>query len=160
VLRDKNEEEFNMFKFKRLAAVAAAAVMAVSAMAVSVSAATSENTSIVSTQSNQRNWRISSSNLPGVVTGLIQGKDTGVTFRCTGYSDPANNGYYAKCTVTNSILCLYQGDCVNLSYIGDDGTVLFQNDWFRYSNGGSAPFMITPINAVQNSGQYIAGYAR
>lgn len=149
-----------MFKIKKLAAVVAAAVMAVSAMAVTASAAISENASISSTQSNQRNWRISSSSLPGVVTGLVQGRDTGVTFRCTDYSDPAHNGYYAKCTITNSILCLYQGDCVNLSYIGDDGTVLFQNDWYRYSNGGSAPFMIAPENEVQGSGQYIVGYAR
>lgn len=145
---------------KKLAAVAAAAVMSISAMAVTVSAAIPENTSIDSTQSNQRNWRISSSNLPGVVTGLVQGRDTGITFRCTDYSDPVHNGYYAKCTITNSILCLYQGDCVNLSYIGDYGTVLFQNDWYRYSNGGSAPFMITPIHEVQGSGQYIEGHAR
>lgn len=149
-----------MFKMKKLATVAAAAVMAVSAMAVTVSAAIPEKNSIDSTQSNQVNWNISSSNLPGVVTGLVQGRDTGITFRCTDYSDPVHNGYYAKCTITNSILCLYQGDCVNLSYIGDDGTVLFQNDWYRYSNGGSAPFMITPIYAVQGSGQYIQGYAR
>ncbi|MCM1009127.1 MAG: hypothetical protein NC485_14660 [Ruminococcus flavefaciens] len=149
-----------MFKMKKLAAIAAAAVMAVSAMAVNVSAAKHENTGIASTQSNQINWVIRSDALPGVVTGLVQGRDTGVTFRCTDYSDPVNNGYYAKCTITNSRLCLYQNDSVKLSYIGDDGTVLFQNDWYRYSNGGSAPFKISPVYEVRGSGQYVQGYSR
>lgn len=147
-----------MFKMKKLAAVAAAAVMAVSAMAVSVSAAKSDSSASI--QSVQSNWTISSNSTSGVVSGLVQGSDTGVTFRCTSYYNPTANAYEARCTVTNSILCLNQGEGVNLSYANDYGTVLFINDWYRYSNGGNAPYRVEARNAVYGSGQYISGYAR
>lgn len=147
-----------MFKMKKLAAVAAAAVMAVSAMAVSVSAAKSDMPASI--QSVQSNWTINANPTSGVVRGLVQGTDTGVTFRCTAYYNPTANAYSARCTVTNTSLCLTQGDGVNLSYVGDDGTVLFINDWYRYSNGGTAPYRVEARNAVYGSGQTISGYAR
>jgi len=143
-----------MIKFKKLAAVAAAAVMAVSAMAVNASALTN---------SNKVYWTINSfgyDEAPGTVTGLVQGKDTGVTFECTGYDDPAYNNFYVRCTVTNSMLCLYQGDGVNLSYDGDSGTVLFQNNWYKYSNGGQAPFLGSPSGLLKGTGQYLNGVAK
>ncbi len=144
------KEEITMFKMKKLAAVAAAAVMAVSAMAINASA-------------TKVNWTINSfgnSSASGIVSGLVQGRDTGVTFECFGYSDPINNNFYVRCTVPNSNLCLYQNDSVILSYAGDSGTVLFQNNWYRYSNGGNAPFMAVPNGLVSASGQYMNGIAK
>lgn len=140
-----------MFKMKKIAAVAAAAVMAVSAMAINASAA------------NAKRWTINSfgnNDASGIVSGLVQGRDTGVTFECYGYGDPINNNFYVRCTVPNSNLCLYQNDGVILSYDGDYGTVLFQNNWYKYSNGGNAPFMAVPNGLVSASGQYLNGIAK
>lgn len=139
-----------MFKIKKLAAVAAAAVIAVSAMAVSVSAATYSKST----------WRVLTSppELSGYVTGLVQGKDTGITFRCTDYNNPIGNDYYARGTVADGRLCLYQGDGVNLSYIGDDGTVLFQNNWYQYCNG-TVQYYVGAEGYVLYSGQYVEGYS-
>lgn len=146
-----------MIKLKKLMAVVAATVMAVSAMTISVGAIVSQNNNIASTQSNTRYWIVYIDERPDSITGLVQGKDSGVTFQCKDYSDPIHNGYYVRCTVTNSLLCLYQGDGVNLSYIGDSGTVLFQNDWYRYSNGGTAPYLLKPVYAIEGSRQYMYG---
>lgn len=144
-----------MFKTKKIAAAIAAVIMTVCTMSISVSAAANDISfwSIVPTSSASSKYD------GGTVTGLVQGKDTGVEFRCDGYINPTSNDFYAIGTVSNSILCLYQGDCVNLSYNGDGGTVLFQKDWYRYCNG-SVSYRVDARNPVENSGQRIQGTAR
>lgn len=143
-----------MIKLKKIMTVAAAAVMAVSAMTVNGSALVNA----------REEWSIKPVNTPqslydgGVVMGLVQGKDTGITFHCTFYDNPTARSFYVRGTISQSNLCLYQGDGVNLSYEGDYGTVLFQNNWYSNCNG-VVPYKVEAIEYIANSGQYIEGYA-
>lgn len=139
---------------KKFMTVAASAIMAVSAMAVNVNALVNA----------REEWSVKPVNTPqglydgGFVMGLVQGKDTGITFHCTDYYNPKTKSLYARGTITQSNLCLYQGDGVNLSYDGDYGTVLFNDDW--YSNSyGVVPYRVDAKDYIAGSGQYIEGYA-
>ncbi|MCM1009126.1 MAG: hypothetical protein NC485_14655 [Ruminococcus flavefaciens] len=145
-----------MFKMKKLVAAVTIAIIAVSAMTVSVSVSalvnTKENWSIKPVSTNQSLYD------GGNVFGLVQGKNSGITFHCTYYYNPTANNFYARGTITQSNLCLYQGDGVNLSYEGDYGTVLFKDNW--YSNCyGVVPYRVDAKEYIANSGQYIEGYA-
>ena len=152
-----------MFKIKKIAAFVAAAAMAVSAMAVGVSATSSNNAAIE--RSVPSTWVINSptspnSNYPvyGVVYGLVQGRDTGITFRCTDHVNPTNSRLYAEGRVTKEELCLKQQDYVELSYIGDDGTVLFVNNWYALCNG-SVQYKVQAYGLIVGGGQKIQGNA-
>jgi len=143
-----------MLKMKKIAAIVAAAVVSVSAMAVSVNALVNarEEWSITPVNTSQSLYD------GGVVMGLVQGKDTGITFHCTYYYNPTARNFYARGSITQADLCLYQGDGVNLSYDGDYGTVLFQDDWYSKSYG-VVPYRVDAKEYIENSGQYIEGYA-
>lgn len=148
------KEENLMLKMKKIIAVAATVVMAVSAISVSASALISA----------REDWSIKPVSTPqslydgGVVMGLVQGKDTGITFHCTYYYNPTARSFYARGIITQSNLCLYQGDGVNLSYDGDYGTVLFQSNWYSNCNG-VVSYRVDAKEYIANSGQCIEGYA-
>lgn len=132
---------------KSIAVVAVVAMLVLTTMTATVSA--------VSPRGDSGSWEIelissTSKTVPGVAKGLQQGKDTGVTFYCDGISGNIS----AVCTVDDSSLCKYQGDYVYLDYLGDKGTVLFNDDWYLHSDGDVA----FTVKATGTVGSSISGY--
>ena len=126
---------------KSIAVVAVVAMLVLTTMTATVSAAVF---------AEKQDRKVTSSPAYGTVYGLVQGKDTGVSFVCDSYS----GNIVVHATLTDLSLCLHNNDYVELSYNGDDGTVLFKDDWYLYSNG-DVGFVVT-----RNSGSgTIGGYA-
>lgn len=111
---------------KSIAVVAVVAMLVLTTMTATVSAAVTSTTSY---------WSVSSTYpvYGGVVYGLVHGTDSGVSVHCTAITE---NGT-ARVTLNDSRLSLY-GDGVDLTYVGDYGTIYFVNNWTDYSNGDVA----------------------
>lgn len=93
------------------------------------------------------------------VYNLVDGVDTGVTFKCTEYRDLYyNGGFYAMAGLNDTSLQKNESDYVKLSYVGDKGTVLFKQDWYAYC-GGSVQFYIRGCNMVEYGNQSMSGIA-
>lgn len=95
----------------------------------------------------------------GTVYNLVDGVDSGVTFKCTEYQDLYYNGaFYAHSALTDSSLQKNQSDYVELSYVGDKGTVLFKSNWYA-ACGGSVGYYIQGVNMVEYGNQNMSGIA-
>ncbi len=150
---------FKTKKSKKIAAIVAAGMMAVSSMAFSASASTPTQLKAVSSYSS--GWQLINDITydSGVVSGLVNGTDTGVTFLCQSYYDRLGTGINAYCDIQSNVK-LYPTQGAVLSSVGAKSTCLFASNWYSVSSG-RVSFSVTGrnFNSSPVGSQYMNGTA-
>lgn len=152
----------NTFK-KAFAGIMAITVLAVGSVGISANASVNGNESVRSNSSSWYLQRVAGApsstdrfEYSSVVTGLRQGVDDGVTFRCDTFQNSGNPGLRAVGDIPKKFK-LYE-DIASLTYEGCVSTCIFNNSWYKESDGGRVSYTIT----AENYGGYafrIDGYA-
>lgn len=158
-------EETNMVRklSKTMAIFAVVMVMAVSVLSVNAFAAAPGVS--VSQDRDIVEWWLPLNGLTegyGTVTGLIKGRDTGITFRCTTFTNiGGRSDFNAYGEILNRQICMHPYDKlsgVSLTYAGDDGVDLFNDNWFDVT-GGMVGFKMSLRNFTPGAQQYVDGIA-
>lgn len=146
---------------KIVAVIAVALVMAISTMTVVVSAATINKAAVP--KSVEDSWAIAIGNGPdsdkGIVYGLVNVVDNGITFRCDGYYTGGVSGLYAYGQITNPNLRADYASGAILDYIGDIGTDSFRRGWYDINGSGNVEYYVQAYGYTLGFGQYINGIA-
>lgn len=146
---------------KTLAIIAVVAIIVLSSMTMVVSAATINNAT--SSNSTPDSWQMYIGYLQyydsGVVYGLVNVVDNGITFRCDGYYDAGFSGFYAYGQISNPALRADYASGAVLDYVGDSGTDSFRRGWYDINGGGNVAYFVEAHNYTYGSSQYITGFA-
>lgn len=143
---------------KVVSSIMAITVLAVGSVGISANASVNGNESVRSNSSPWYLQRISGApsstdcfEYNGVVTGLRNGVDDGVTFKCTKFQNSGNPNPPFRAVGDIPSKFKRNTDIASLTYNGCVSTCLFKDDWYGYSNGGRVSYTVT----VEN----YAGYA-
>ncbi len=141
---------------KTMAIFAVVMVMAVSVLSVNAFAATPNSIddywSLVVGYGNNP-WF-------GVVKGLVNVEDNGITFRCTSYNNAGFSEFHAYGQIANSALRADYARGAILDHVNDDGTDSFRRGWYDINGGGDVMYYVQANSYTLGVGQYIYGYAR
>ncbi len=143
---------------KVVSSIVAITVLAVGSVGVSANASVNGSQSARSNSSSWYLQRIAGApsntdrfESSGVVTGLRNGVDDGVTFKCTKFQNSGNpNPPFRAVGDIPSVFKRYT-DIASLTYTDCVSTCIFNDNWYGYSNGGRVSYTVT----VEN----YAGYA-
>ena len=136
---------------KVVSSIMAITVLAVGNVGITTNASVNGNESV---RSNPSSWwlqRVSGApsstdrfSYEGVVTGLREGVDDGVTFKCTKFQNNGNPGLRAVGDIPSKFK-LYT-DIASLTYEGCVSTCIFDDGWYPKSNGGRVSYTVTIEN--------------
>ncbi len=158
-------EETNMVRklSKTMAIFAVVMVMAVSVLSVNAFAAAPGVSA--SPNSDRCPWQLpwyTGTSGYGYVTGLVEGRDDGITFRCTDFTNiGGRSDFDAYGEIENRWICKHPFDelsGVSMTYVGDGGVDYFNDTWFDVTHG-KVKFLVSFRNATPGAQQYAAGYA-
>ncbi|MBR4021064.1 MAG: hypothetical protein IKI94_00475 [Ruminococcus sp.] len=141
-----------MKNIKRVvSSIMAITVLAVCSVGISANASVNGNESVRSNSSSWYLQRVSgapsstdSFEYSGVVTGLRNGVDDGVTFKCTNFQNSGNPGLRAVGDIPSKFK--RYTDIASLTYNGCVSTCIFKDDWYGESNGGRVSYTVTVEN--------------
>lgn len=141
-----------MKNIKRVvSSIMAITVLAVGSVGISANASVNGNESVRSNSSSWYLQRVSGApsstdcfEYSGVVTGLRDGVDDGVTFKCTKFQNSGNPGLRAVGDIPSRFK--RYTDIASLTYNGCVSTCLFKDNWYGESNGGRVSYTVTVEN--------------
>lgn len=151
--------------YKTLAIIAVVVAMTVSTMTAMVSAFAPN--SFYNLMGNRSNWELKIDELKypvlGVekaVSGLVDGKDNGITFHCQTFNNGGHSNFYAWGQIYDDRLRAGKDNGAKLDSATKVSTDQFCDNWFELNNYNSTvQYIVYPSSYKQGANQYVTGYA-